>query len=83
MGKTTYREDQNKVLDTAQDIMNMNGAQNLSPHGVVTSPESDCNSNNLQLPGDKSGLYCSNDSTHDFPDFVQDNNEYQWFVDYG
>lgn len=54
----------------------------VSPRGVITSPESDCNSNNLTLPNDNP-LYCSNDSTQDGQDFIQDNSDYQWFLDYG
>lgn len=54
----------------------------ISPRGTLTSPESDCNSNNLTVPNDNP-LYCSNDSTQDCPDFVQDNSDYQWFLDYG
>lgn len=56
------------------------------PRGMTTedkintlhSPESDCNSNNL----DSTGSYLSNTSSQDV-DFIQDNSDYQWFLDYG
>lgn len=45
---------------------------------TLHSPESDCNSNNL----DSTGSYLSNTSSQDV-DFIQDNSDYQWFLDYG
>lgn len=45
--------------------------------GVRGSPDSDCNSNH---PGSTS--YLSNTSSQDI-DFIQDNSDYQWFLDYG
>ncbi|KAG8305199.1 enzyme binding [Homalodisca vitripennis] len=47
-------------------------------HGMLHSPESDCNSNNL----DSTASYLSNTSSQDV-DFIQDNSDYQWFLDYG
>ncbi|XP_060525717.1 uncharacterized protein LOC132701627 isoform X2 [Cylas formicarius] len=50
----------------------------MSEVGVVrASPDSDCNSNHHG-----SALYLSNTSSQDI-DFVQDNSDYQWFLDYG
>ncbi|XP_054280319.1 uncharacterized protein LOC128998281 isoform X2 [Macrosteles quadrilineatus] len=56
------------------------------PRGMTTeeklaslhSPESDCNSNTL----DSTASYLSNTSSQDV-DFIQDNSDYQWFLDYG
>ncbi|CAH0559334.1 unnamed protein product [Brassicogethes aeneus] len=45
--------------------------------GIRASPDSDCNSNH---PG--SASYLSNTSSQDI-DFIQDNSDYQWFIDYG
>lgn len=46
--------------------------------GVVRgSPDSDCNSNHHG-----SASYLSNTSSQD-NDFIQDNSDYQWFLDYG
>lgn len=45
---------------------------------IVHTPESDCNSNNL----DSTASYLSNTSSQDV-DFFQDNSDYQWFLDYG
>ncbi|XP_019864553.1 uncharacterized protein LOC109593866 isoform X3 [Aethina tumida] len=45
--------------------------------GIRASPDSDCNSNH---PG--SASYLSNTSSQDI-DFIQDNSDYQWFLDYG
>ncbi|XP_069675487.1 uncharacterized protein [Periplaneta americana] len=53
------------------------------------SPGSDCNSNhtsNIVVAADKNGettaSYISNASSQDV-DFIQDNSDYQWFLDYG
>uniref|UniRef100_A0A1B6D1K6 SH3 domain-containing protein n=1 Tax=Clastoptera arizonana TaxID=38151 RepID=A0A1B6D1K6_9HEMI len=45
---------------------------------TIHSPESDCNSNTL----DSTASYASNTSSQDV-DFIQDNSDYQWFLDYG
>nr|XP_022919540.1 uncharacterized protein LOC111428305 isoform X2 [Onthophagus taurus] len=45
--------------------------------GTALTPDSDCNSNH---PGSVSCL--SNTSSQDI-DFIQDNSDYQWFLDYG
>ncbi|XP_057651614.1 uncharacterized protein LOC130891091 isoform X2 [Diorhabda carinulata] len=46
--------------------------------GVIRgSPDSDCNSNHHG-----SSSYLSNTSSQDI-DFIQDNSDYQWFIDYG
>lgn len=44
--------------------------------GLAHSPDSDCNSNH---PG--SGSVLSNTSSQDI-DFIQDNSDYQWFIDF-
>jgi hypothetical protein len=53
------------------------------------SSGSDCNSNhtgNIVTTADKNGettaSYISNTSSQDV-DFIQDNSDYQWFLDYG
>ncbi|XP_067013315.2 serine-rich adhesin for platelets [Anabrus simplex] len=49
----------------------------------VNSPESDCNSNHaVDKHIETTGSYVSNASSQDV-DFVQDNSDYQWFLDYG
>lgn len=50
--------------------------------GNLTSPVSDCNSNNLPVSKENI-LLCSTDSIQECPDFLQDNSDYQWFLDYG
>jgi hypothetical protein len=58
--------------------------------GGAHSPGSDCNSNhtsNVVATADKYGetttsSYISNASSQDV-DFIQDNSDYQWFLDYG
>ncbi|CAG9864129.1 unnamed protein product [Phyllotreta striolata] len=46
--------------------------------GIIRgSPDSDCNSNHHG-----SASYVSNTSSQDI-DFIQDNSDYQWFIDYG
>ncbi|KAL0271791.1 UNVERIFIED_CONTAM: hypothetical protein PYX00_008782 [Menopon gallinae] len=52
----------------------------ISPRGILPTPESDCNSNNLNLTNDISS--CT-EKMQDFQDIFQDNSEYQWFLDYG
>nr|CAD7393197.1 unnamed protein product [Timema cristinae] len=50
----------------------------------VNSPESDCNSNhtNAERNGETTISCISNASSQDV-DFIQDNSDYQWFLDYG
>jgi hypothetical protein len=58
--------------------------------GGAHSPGSDCNSNhtsNTVAAADKNGetttsSFISNASSQDV-DFIQDNSDYQWFLDYG
>ena len=50
--------------------------------GNLISPVADCNSNNLRMPKENL-LLCSTDSVQDCSDFLQDNSDYQWFLDYG
>ncbi|KAK6644331.1 hypothetical protein RUM43_000598 [Polyplax serrata] len=59
------------------DIIN---AMKMGLKGNLTS--SDCNSNNLSIPKENL-LLASTDSMHECPDFLQDNSDYQWFLDYG
>lgn len=55
----------------------MNELGSLGVRGVAVSPDSDCNSNHHG-----SASYLSNTSSQDI-DFIQDNSDYQWFLDYG
>lgn len=55
----------------------MNELGGLGVRGVANSPDSDCNSNHHG-----SASYLSNTSSQDI-DFIQDNSDYQWFLDYG
>lgn len=49
----------------------------LAVRGTIHSPDSDCNSNHRE------SVNClSNASSQDI-DFIQDNSDYQWFLDYG
>ncbi|XP_017778180.1 PREDICTED: uncharacterized protein LOC108563887 [Nicrophorus vespilloides] len=48
-----------------------------SSRGLVHTPDSDCNSNHP-----RSASVLSNTSSQDI-DFIQDNSDYQWFLDYG
>lgn len=57
------------------DYISALGKMNLLPATApVATPESDCNSNNLN-----DGSFCSSNSM----DFVQDNSDYQWVLEYG
>ncbi|XP_068912211.1 serine-rich adhesin for platelets isoform X4 [Tenebrio molitor] len=55
----------------------MNEVGSLGVRGLAVSPDSDCNSNHHG-----SASYLSNTSSQDI-DFIQDNSDYQWFLDYG
>ncbi|PSN43503.1 hypothetical protein C0J52_13412 [Blattella germanica] len=62
---------------------------NTARTAVANSPGSDCNSNHtskIVLPADRNSetnaSYVSNASSQDV-DFIQDNSDYQWFLDYG
>ncbi|XP_008191639.2 uncharacterized protein LOC661485 isoform X4 [Tribolium castaneum] len=55
----------------------MNEVGSLGIRGLAVSPDSDCNSNHHG-----SASYLSNTSSQDI-DFIQDNSDYQWFLDYG
>ncbi|CAG9823829.1 unnamed protein product [Phaedon cochleariae] len=53
-------------------------SKGMTEVGIVRgSPDSDCNSNHHG-----SASYLSNTSSQDI-DFIQDNSDYQWFLDYG
>ncbi|CAG2063634.1 unnamed protein product, partial [Timema podura] len=58
--------------------------EELSPLLGVNSPESDCNSNhtNAERNGETTISCISNASSQDV-DFIQDNSDYQWFLEYG
>uniref|UniRef100_A0A6P7H870 Uncharacterized protein LOC114345508 isoform X1 n=2 Tax=Diabrotica virgifera virgifera TaxID=50390 RepID=A0A6P7H870_DIAVI len=59
-------------------FMRRRKGKGMTEVGVIRgSPDSDCNSNHHG-----SASYLSNTSSQDI-DFIQDNSDYQWFIDYG
>ncbi|KAJ3641779.1 hypothetical protein Zmor_028257 [Zophobas morio] len=68
------------ILDNYRHVFKgktMNEVGSLGVRGIAVSPDSDCNSNHHG-----SASYLSNTSSQDI-DFIQDNSDYQWFLDYG
>jgi len=54
----------------------------LKTAGALAGPGADCNSNHTNN-GETTASYMSNASSQHDIDFIQDNSDYQWFLDYG